>query len=285
MRMNDPDPATGAPRGPRIVEAAFTTSPLKTAGAVAMDTIPIHQAAFGYTDHSGHGVLAHSFPQTSYRSPRPIHEAEALSDLSGYMAFGEPYPEWYMTGYPLGEHYVFARTWLDREARRAGCCLTHALYVPIDRVAELPNYGMLYGLFQRPVRGSLESYRKAVDVPWPYPVPLDQIEQTTGGHPAGQVDIGEHGTVLAQALTRWAETRAPIVWTKPEQGEVVTRLFWNWLGSTERFRHLRRELAFGWACMQHRFLGKRPFDLVVIAPPARSYRAGFREAGSLYLPT
>lgn len=45
----------------------------------------------------------------------------------------------FVTGFPLGEWYVVARTIADEQASRAGMVFSHALLAPIDQIAEFTN--------------------------------------------------------------------------------------------------------------------------------------------------
>ncbi|WP_420846838.1 hypothetical protein [Microvirga tunisiensis] len=89
-----------------------------------MTSVALQQAVHGY--RRGHQKLAASFELN------PIDEEAVayLSDLSG-LPVKDDIPA-YLTVYPLpsGDYYAFSQTWMDREAPREGCVLTHTIFVP-----------------------------------------------------------------------------------------------------------------------------------------------------------
>lgn len=88
--------------------------------------IVIEQQLHGY--RHGHELLS-----TSVRLPaRDQDLLDRLSDVAGPLGPGERFLP-YLTCYPLpsGSHYVFARTWQDLSAPRAGCVRTRSLLIPM----------------------------------------------------------------------------------------------------------------------------------------------------------
>lgn len=121
----------------------------------------VHHALHGY--HEGHGLLSASINLTdrAWRSsgqPWPewnrdlCRTLDCKSDLTGYLPGEAPRSFTYETGYPVGNIFVFARTWYDEECHRSGAVLTHSLLIPrsyIER-GDIPD---IYGLehhFRRP---------------------------------------------------------------------------------------------------------------------------------------
>jgi GTPase-associated protein 1, N-terminal domain type 1 len=92
-----------------------------------VDRLHVHQLLHGYKN--GHELLA-----GSVKLPQKDAELVArLSDLSGTLQSGiHLYP--YLSVYPLpsGNYYAIARTWLDNDAPRSGCVLTHTLLVRME---------------------------------------------------------------------------------------------------------------------------------------------------------
>lgn len=86
--------------------------------------VEVHQLVHGYD--RGHELLAQSIRLTG----RDLDEVARLSDLSGLQS-AEPTPP-HLSCYPLpsGQFFALARTWLDDDAGRGGCVLTHTLLVP-----------------------------------------------------------------------------------------------------------------------------------------------------------
>ncbi|MBX9724515.1 MAG: hypothetical protein K2X81_24115, partial [Candidatus Obscuribacterales bacterium] len=88
----------------------------------------IHQLLHGY--RHGHELLASSLKLNKQQSDL----VRRLSDLSGMLPEKFQVSPYYC-GYALpdSEYYVFAKTWLDEDATRAGCVLTHSLLVPVEQ--------------------------------------------------------------------------------------------------------------------------------------------------------
>jgi hypothetical protein len=88
-----------------------------------------------------------------------------LSDLSGYPV-APSFPP-YLTCYPLPsqEYYAFACTWLDDDAPRDGCVLTHTILIPMAawKNADV-SAQQLNGLFRRPNRTEFRNYAVAIEV-------------------------------------------------------------------------------------------------------------------------
>lgn len=55
----------------------------------------------------------------------------------------------FVTGFPVGRHYVLAKTFVDDKASRAGMVFTHALIAPIDEMVEFANLDSLMQLLPR----------------------------------------------------------------------------------------------------------------------------------------
>lgn len=129
----------------------------------------VHHALHGYAE--GHGLLAASMHMTdcAWRSrglSRPewnrqlCRTLEYKSDLTGYLPNEAPRSFHYETGYPVGDIYVFARTWYDEECHRAGAVLTHSLLIPrtyIER-GDVPDiYGLEHHFMHPPPRTDTDS--------------------------------------------------------------------------------------------------------------------------------
>ena len=89
-----------------------------------MDQLHVHQLLHGYKN--GHELLAGSVKLAQ----SDAELVARLSDLSGTLQNDiHFYP--YLSVYPLPSenYYAIARTWLDNDAPRSGCVLTHTLLV------------------------------------------------------------------------------------------------------------------------------------------------------------
>jgi hypothetical protein len=220
-----------------------------------MRKIYIEQAVFGYED--GHRCLSHSFPKRLWDEPKPIYQTNRSSDLTGYMPFGTRRDTWHSRGFSIDDWYVLMRTWHDVEGEaaglRSGCCWTHALFLSIHVVRELPNYLWLGGLFRRPVRGDYSSYCEPIHVEWP-PSKQERIELPFGQREAR---VGEFASVAHRIEGR------PIIWSKDETAEHLCAYLW---GSTDPDK--RKDFAFHSGAVNMCYVGKREYDLVCMAAPA-----------------
>ena len=117
-------------------------------------TFTVHQAVHGYA--KGHVELATS---TKLRSD-DSDLLTRLSDLSGALLQDREFDS-YLTLYPLPStaFYVVARTWLDREAPRPGCVLTHSLLIPMEFWATCHLPHAFAELLNKPSPGTLDSVR------------------------------------------------------------------------------------------------------------------------------
>ena len=70
----------------------------------------------------------------------------------------------YLTVYPLPSRQFFAlaRTWLDDEAPRSGCVLTHTLLIPLEDWGCLSDVRQIGGLFQNLRQNPNYDFTKAV---------------------------------------------------------------------------------------------------------------------------
>src|SRR5690349_724634 len=87
----------------------------------------VDQLLHGY--QFGHQLLAGSIKLDA----QTAELIAQLSDLSGSIS-SESNVQPYLTCYPLFEQnrFAIAKTWLDTDAPRAGCVLTHTLLIPME---------------------------------------------------------------------------------------------------------------------------------------------------------
>lgn len=123
-------------------------------------SLKLHQTLHGYM--RGHELLSSSTELLAIDLDRLVQ----LSDLSGYPVASSFAP--YLTCYPLPsqEYYAFACTWLDGDAPRDGCVLTHTILIPMN-VWENAEVSALRvnELFRRPNRLEFKDYSFAIEVP------------------------------------------------------------------------------------------------------------------------
>src|SRR6185295_16199940 len=86
-----------------------------------------------------------------------------LSDLSGpIMTTGDFEP--YITVYPIlsEETYAIAKTWPDESAPRAGCVLTHTLFVPMPVWQDTEHPDAFASLLEMPDRDNLKQNEASI---------------------------------------------------------------------------------------------------------------------------
>lgn len=208
--------------------------------------IKVHQLLHGY--RSGHGLLGGSTKLGS----RDSELVTRLSDLSGSLSSGleiEPY----LTCYPLpsGQFYAVARTWLDTEAPRAGCVLTHTILIPKPTWATLKNV--------RAINRYFRNSRLHPDHAFTDSIEIDDGDGYNPGTNEGKVDLDSTRTFVSRYFGQGVR---PIVWLNAEKPE---QYLWRLL------EHLWPRLRSAFSCctcsLQPRQLQDRPFDLL-FAPSA-----------------
>jgi hypothetical protein len=119
----------------------------------------LHQTLHGYM--RGHELLSSSTDLNTADLDRMVQ----LSDLSGYPVASSFPP--YLTCYSLPslEYYAFACTWLDNDAPRDGCVLTHTILIPMKewKNADI-SAQKIYELFRQPNRLNFSEYSFEIDV-------------------------------------------------------------------------------------------------------------------------
>lgn len=100
----------------------------------------IDQAVYGEVPGRGHGLRESS-------ADAPIAAAIASKlDLPDAVPPGVQAWSPFVRGFPIDDHYVLARTFVDPNASRGGMVLTHALIVSLDDMCEVGSLRVLFGL-------------------------------------------------------------------------------------------------------------------------------------------
>ncbi len=100
-----------------------------------MDTIKIEKAIFGQVNQ-GHGLRFFSSNKDFFNKAGP------LLDLPDVIPSGvNPFP--YISGFPLENYYVIAKTFLDANASRAGMVIVYALAIPLEEIVYLNEINQL----------------------------------------------------------------------------------------------------------------------------------------------
>ncbi|WP_238150352.1 effector-associated domain EAD1-containing protein [Xanthomonas arboricola] len=99
----------------------------------------VEQAVYGEVPGRGHGLRTSS-------ANAPIAAAIASKlDLPDAVPLGVQTWSPFVRGFPIDEHYVLARTFLDSSASRGGMVLTHALIISLDDMCKVGSLAMLFG--------------------------------------------------------------------------------------------------------------------------------------------
>ncbi len=169
----------------------------------------VEQAIYGEVARRGHGLRA--------ASPNALM-AEGIAsklDLPDTIPSGDLNWAPFVRGFPLSDHYVLARTFLDPTASRGGMVLTHALFIPLDEMCAASSLSPLFaGLHSTATDcvGPLEHLQLATSGETPV-VPPDLIgtaNALTAGGPGPVVRVGVDGfEELVDALWRnlWPSIR------------------------------------------------------------------------------
>lgn len=99
----------------------------------------VEQAVYGEVPGRGHGLRA-----SSLNAPITAVIASKL-DLPDAVPPGVQAWSPFVRGFPVDDHYVLARTFLDSSASRGGMVLTHALIVSLDDMCEVGSLDALFG--------------------------------------------------------------------------------------------------------------------------------------------
>lgn len=100
----------------------------------------VEQAVYGQVSERGHGL------RDSSEKSRLAAEIYSRLDLPDGVPGGVQGWSPFVRGFPVGDHYVIAKTFLDSSASRGGMVLSHALIVSLDDVCGLGSLAPLFGL-------------------------------------------------------------------------------------------------------------------------------------------
>jgi hypothetical protein len=198
-----------------------------------------HQLLHGY--RNGHAQI-----EASIRlDERDSDLVTRLSDLSGNLSSGVKFNS-YLTAYPLPsrKYYVLARTWLDPDAPRAGCVLTHTLLVPLDYWTTAANLRSLDHLFHNPRSNAPHDFNSPVNLSSKSRLTSDEVE----------IDVSSSEVFVFRYFGRGLR---PIIWFDTDQAEV---LLWRLLEHLwPRLRSIFSSCTYS---LQPRTLEDGPFDLL-----------------------
>lgn len=203
----------------------------------------LEQTIHGYD--RGHQLLAAS----TELSTKDLDRISQLSDLSG-LPIGSEIPD-YLTCYPLpsGAFYALARTWLDLDAPRDGCVLTHTILVPTSMWSAGIPARKLLSLHQRPHRTSAARLKSLSLSGWASAKDLNEAASD------------EELFALADGL--FGSGNLPLVWlSEPArvEGNVANLLDFLW-------PRARMNFSVCTYALQERQIEGKPFHLL-IAPSA-----------------
>ncbi len=174
----------------------------------------VEQAIYGEVAGRGHGLRA-----SSTNAPIVATIASKL-DLPDAVPPGVRAWSPFVRGFPIDDHYILARTFLDSSASRGGMVLTHALIVNLDNMSEIESLDTLFGRLAPSVAGCPDS--------------LETLELDVSGssHATAADLIGTANALTAQGL-------APVVRLGVERFEYLVDSLWKHLWPA-----LRRNFAF-----------------------------------------
>jgi len=202
----------------------------------------IDQQVHGY--RNGHQLLS----ATMNLARQDQDTVDRLSDMAGPLRPGEVFNP-YLAAYPLPSrsHFVFARTWQDLEAPRAGCVITKSLLVPMSVWENLNTLDELIALLT-PVE--LEGKKKLTEPVKPGSDPLPVV-------------LDQRTVELVEAM--FLENRQPIVFFESQEAEAITKRVLLALWPS-----LRRNFAVCSFTLAPRKIDGRDFDLVFAPKTART---------------
>lgn len=174
----------------------------------------VEQAVYGEVTGRGHGLRVSS-------TNAPIATAIA-SKLDLPDAVPPDVQAWspFIRGFPISDHYVLARTFLDSSASRNGMVLTHALIVSLDDMCEAGSLAALFGWLAPTLTDC------------PGSVATLELDTDSGTHAPAADLIGTANALAVQGL-------APVVRLGVEEFEQLVDSLWRNLWPT-----LRRTFAF-----------------------------------------
>lgn len=174
----------------------------------------VEQAVYGEIPGRGHGLRTSS-------TNAPIAAAIASKlDLPDAVPQGVQAWSPFVRGFPIDDHYVLARTFLDSSASRGGMVLTHALIVSLDDMCEVGSLTPLFGWLAHSVTEC------------PGSVATLELDTAGSSHAPAADLIGTANALTAQGL-------APVVRLGVEGFEHLVNSLWRNLWPA-----LRRTFAF-----------------------------------------
>lgn len=174
----------------------------------------VEQAVYGEVPGRGHGLRI-----SSTNAPIAVAIASKL-DLPDAMPPGVQAWSPFVRGFPIGDHYVLARTFLDSSASRGGMVLTHALIISLDDMCEVGSLAALFELLAP----------SAIDCPGS--VPTLELDTASRIHTPAVDLIGTANALTVQGLV-------PVVRLGVEGFEQLVDSLWRNLWPA-----LRRTFAF-----------------------------------------
>jgi nucleoside phosphorylase len=177
----------------------------------------IHWAVFGELN-MGHALLASS------GNPSFAAKLTVLTDRPGDPPVGS---EWgpVVSGFPLGDQYVFLRTQPDPTVGRAGMVRSYAAYVPLTDLGALNNLSLVFDRLP-------DGLAKTTQVIAPLQIPDGDLVTK----PDPSLAVGR--VALARRLCA-ADTKLPIVWTLDDPYLPTVATLWGQLPTS-----LRANFAF-----------------------------------------
>jgi hypothetical protein len=179
----------------------------------------VEQAVYGQVSERGHGL------RDSSDKSRLAAEIYGRLDLPDGVPGGVQGWSPFVRGFPVADHYVLAKTFLDPSASRGGMVLSHALIVCLDDVCDLGSLAPLFGLLATAVNE--------------FPISITTLDlQLAGSHEPHAPDLVGAANALATQLL------LPVVSVGVPGFEGLVDALWQNL-SPEMRRSFAFRLSFG----------------------------------------
>lgn len=172
-----------------------------------------------------------------------------LTDLSGIVPESTEFKP-YITAYPLltSSYYVLSKTWLDENAERSGCVLTHSLLIDLETWRSVHYPYAFAHLFSLPSLARLDHFSRPITF-------LDRPIEPPPSRTKASADF---------CNLYFKEALVPIIWFETRDAD---NLFWNIISGI--WPSLRERFACCTFALDQRRLDERPFDLLFA--PKSSY--------------
>jgi hypothetical protein len=178
--------------------------------------VEVHQGYFGNVNRS-HSVLAFTSPEKALQNEvLPKSDRPFVDELQG---------QWpaFISGRPLGRHYLIMRTFPDRSASRAGMVFSHALLIPMAQAILIDDLRIVFAHLVQDIPAAPHFLQ-----------PLNIEIRNIGQRP--------ESPLLAAAITSYVQSQPRVTLDGEGFPDLVTAMWWGLPPA------LRQSFSFG-MCM------------------------------------